>query len=292
MSGEDDRFAQESAAALRDEGLPVEELDPGTAARRWPQISFDGISSVLFEPEAGVLFAQRACQRVAEHFVASGGTYRTAAVLPPESTTTCQVQLADGTALTGDAVVFACGPWLGHLFPDVIGALVTPTRQVIHYFEPPADTQVFAHPTLPVWLELGSHVMYGIADCEGRGFKIGDDTSGPVMDPTLDSRIVAPHDVEAVRAFVARRFPLMADARWLGGEVCQYEATPDSHFIIDTHPHNERMWLVGGGSGHGFKMGPVIGDIVADAVLGRTGPDPAFSLHRFANGRRSAGRKW
>jgi sarcosine oxidase len=74
--------------------------------------------------------------------------------------------------------------------------------------------------------------------------------------------------------------------------VCQYEATPDSHFIIDTHPHNERMWLVGGGSGHGFKMGPVIGDIVADAVLGRTGPDPAFSLHRFANGRRPAGRKW
>ncbi|MDA1305839.1 MAG: FAD-dependent oxidoreductase, partial [Acidobacteria bacterium] len=87
-----------------------------------------------------------------------------------------------------------------------------------------------------------------------------------------------------------RRFPKLANAPWLSGEVCQYEATPDSHFIIDTHPDDHRVWLVGGGSGHGFKMGPAIGEIMADAVLGIVAPDPTFSLHRFARG--SASQKW
>lgn len=282
MSGADDRFGRESEAALRDEGIPVEVCSATDASRRWPQIDFSGVSTVLFEPAAGFLFARRACAAVVTQFVAKGGVYREVAVRPP--TDPDVVTLADDSRIEADAIVYACGPWLGELFPDVLGRLITPTRQVVHYFGTPAGDPRFASPHLPVWLELGDRVMYGFPADDQRGFKVADDMSGPVMDPTTDPRVITPEDVAPVREYLAKRFPALANAPWLSGEVCQYEATPDSHFIIDTHPGSPRVWLVGGGSGHGFKMGPAIGEIVADAVLGDSAPDPAFSLHRFAQG--------
>lgn len=282
MSGADDRFGQESANALRDEGLPVEILPAENAAVRWPQINFAGITSVVFEPDAGVLSARRACAAVVDRFVADGGTYRMAPVAAPGRLDV--VTLTDGTTLEADAIVYACGPWLGGLFPEVIGPRITPTRQVVHYFGTPAGDSSFAAPHLPIWLELGERIMYGFPADAQRGFKIADDTSGPPIDPTTDPRVITSDDVDYVRTYLARRFPALAHAPWISGEVCQYEATPDSDFIIDTHPDSSKVWIVGGGSGHGFKMGPAIGELMADAVLGDTAPDPAFSLHRFAGG--------
>jgi sarcosine oxidase len=289
MSGADDRFGAESEAALRDEGIRVEVCSGTDAAGRWPQINFAGISTVLFEPDAGFLFARRACVAVVKRFIEEGGTYRAVAVQAP--TDPERVTLTDGSRLDADAVVYACGPWLGELFPDVIGRLITPTRQVVHYFGTPAGDSTFGSPHLPVWLELGDRVMYGFPADDQRGFKVADDASGPVMDPTNDPRLITPDDVAPVREYLAKRFPALAKAPWISGEVCQYEATPDSHFIIDTHPDSSRVWLVGGGSGHGFKMGPAIGELMSDAVLGTCAPDPAFSLHRFSVGH-VANAKW
>lgn len=289
MSGEDDRFARDSEAALRDEGLAVEVMTGPDAAGRWPQMDFTDVTSVLYEPDAGYLFASRACGAVVRQFVAEGGTYRAAEVLPPVDPGV--VTLADGSSLTADHIVYACGPWLPSLFPDFLRGLITPTRQVVHYFQAPEGSTAFSSPNLPVWLELGPRVMYGFPTNDAHWFKIADDTSGPPIDPTTDPRTITDDDVAPVRSYLARRFPALADAPWVSGEVCQYEATPDSHFIIDTHPDGPRTWIVGGGSGHGFKMGPAVGEVMANAVFGVVAPDPAFSLHRFAD-RRNADFKW
>jgi sarcosine oxidase len=289
MSSADTRFGHDSFAALQAEGIPVEMVSASDAARRWPQVDFDGIESVLFEGEAGYLYARRACAAVVDRFVALGGRYQIAEVLPPDDPHI--VTLIDGTILPADVVVYACGPWLGRLFPSVLGSRITPTRQVVHYFGVPKGEGLFSSPHLPVWLELGPAVMYGFPADDERGFKIADDSSGPTMDPTTDTRLITEEDIALVRGFLGRRFPRLADAPWLSGEVCQYEATSDSHFILDTHPETTRVWLVGGGSGHGFKMGPAIGEIMTAAVLGEAAPDPAFSLHRFA-GARTNEPKW
>ncbi len=58
-----------------------------------------------------------------------------------------------------------------------------------------------------------------------------------------------------------------ADAPLIETRVCQYEQTPDSHFIVDRHPANENVWLLGGGSGHGFKHGPAVGEMMAELIL-------------------------
>lgn len=276
-------FARASAVELRGAGLPVEELTPAEAAARHPQVAFEDVTSVLWEPEAGYLFARRACQHVAERVVAEGGRYLRAAVMSParfDGAVAACVPLEHGGALEADAFVFACGPWLGNLCPDVVGARVSPTRQEVYYFDTPPGDARFQDPALPVWLDYGERVMYGIPT-HGRGFKIADDTPGPPIDPTTGSREATAAGVAAARAFLGHRFPALAGAPLIGWEVCQYESTPDSHFIIDRHPAAPNVWIAGGGSGHGFKMGPVVGQMLAAGVLDGTTPDPQFALARF-----------
>jgi glycine/D-amino acid oxidase-like deaminating enzyme len=295
MFGDDDAFGRASAEVLRDLHRPIEEMTPRAAAARWPQISFDGIRSVLWEPEAGYLFARRACEHVVERFIAEGGTYRQAGVRTPVpiDAPLGAIVLEDGTRLEADAFVFACGPWLPKLFPDVIGANVTPTRQEVYYFGPAAGDTRFVDPAMPVWVDYRDRLIYGIPGNANRGFKVADDTPGPAIDPTTMTRDATPEGIRAARDFLRTRFPALADAPLLGSEVCQYEASPDSHYIIDRHPAAPNAWIVGGGSGHGFKMGPAIGELVATAVLGGAAPDPQFALARLAK-RPAAGweEKW
>jgi glycine/D-amino acid oxidase-like deaminating enzyme len=287
MFGSDDAFGRASAAALRAEKLPIEELTPQSAATRFPQIAFDAtVKSVLWEPEAGYLFARRACEHVLECFIAEGGEYRQSAVPAPVTIGESPLRrlvLDDGRVLEADAFVFACGPWLGRLFPDVVGQRVIATRQEVYYFgTPPGDTR-FLEPAMPVWVDHRDRFMYGIPGNAHRGFKVADDTPGPAFDPTEGPRDATPAGIAAARAFLALRFPLLSGAPLLGSEVCQYEASPDSHFIIDRHPGAPNVWIAGGGSGHGFKMGPAIGERLASHALTGSQPDPPFGLARLAS---------
>jgi glycine/D-amino acid oxidase-like deaminating enzyme len=277
----DDGFGRASAAALRAANLPADELTPREAARRFPQIDFADVPAVLWEPQAGYLFARRACESVVARFVAEGGEYRQAAAKAPIALD--GAALAHVAAIDADAFVFACGPWLGRLFPDAIGPQLSVTRQEVYYFGTPAGDPRFVDPAMPVWLDYGDRVMYGIPGNAHRGFKVADDTSGPPMDPTTGSRDVTAAGVAAARAFLEHRFPALAGAPLLGSEVCQYESTPDAHFIVDRHPAAHNVWIAGGGSGHGFKMGPVIGEMIASCVLDGASPNPALALGRFAS---------
>jgi glycine/D-amino acid oxidase-like deaminating enzyme len=285
MFGRDDSFGRASAAALRAAGMPIEELTPSDAAKRFPQIAFDDtIHSALWEPVAGYLFARRACEYVVERFVAEGGEYRQAAVRTPVAVdgTLKTIALDDGTTIAADQFVFACGPWLGKFFPDVIGDRVKPTRQEVYYFGTPAGDDRFNDPKMPVWVDYRERLMYGIPGNANRGFKVADDTPGPTFDPTSGPRDATPAGILAARAFLKQRFPPLADAPLLGSEVCQYEASPDAHFIVDRHPRASNAWIAGGGSGHGFKMGPAFGEMLAQCVLGTATPDPQFALARLS----------
>jgi glycine/D-amino acid oxidase-like deaminating enzyme len=278
-------FARASAEALRAHGVPMQDLTPLDAAHRYPQIDFTSVSSVMFEPEAGYLLARRACEYAIEPMLAEGGVYRLAAARSPadaDSLRSKRLWLVDATTVEADLFVFACGPWLGRMFPDVVGNRVISTRQEVYYFGPPAGDRRFTEPDMPAWIDLGLKQLYGIPGNAHRGFKLADDSAGPEMDPTTSERDVTASGVAEARRFLARRFPDLASAPLVGSEVCQYEASPDSDLIIDRHPAAENVWLVGGGSGHGFKMAPAVGELVASLALAETSPDPRFALARFA----------
>jgi glycine/D-amino acid oxidase-like deaminating enzyme len=221
---------------------------------------------------------------VLDGFVAEGGEYRQLAVQQPAPSggELASVMLSDGSRLTADSFVFACGPWLGSLFPDVIGARVRPTRQEVFFFGTPPGDQRFAETVLPVWADHGTTFMYGIPGNEWRGFKVADDTRGPVIDPTTMDRAPTLAAIQTARTYLGYRFPALKDAPLLEARVCQYEESPDEHFIIDRHPGAANAWLIGGGSGHGFKHGPAVGELVARLVLSGTAADEQFRLSRFA----------
>lgn len=283
MFGADDGFARASVKAMASEGLPAERPALAEARRRWPQVDFEGISSLMFEPKAGYLLARQSCGHVVERARALGAAYRVAAVRPVEPKgPVSAVALKGGGSLEGDAFVFACGPWLGRMFPGVIGARVRSTRQATLYFGTSAGDTRFDEAALPVWVDYRERLIYGIPGNSHRGFKVADDTLGPDFDPTSGERAITDAEVTAARGFLRRRFPGLANAPLLGGEVCQYENSPDSHFIVDRHPAASNAWIVGGGSGHGFKMGPALGEMVSGLVLSDGTPEPQLRLSRFA----------
>ena len=283
MTGRDDSYPRQSLPLLRKLALRYEEISPADAKRRWPQIAFEDVEHVFFEHEGGYLLARQACDAVTREVVRLGGAYEQLAVASvKEDRGRPDVRLTDGTQLQADRYVFACGPWLGQVFPDVIGKRVQPSRQEVHYFGAAAGDARFQEPALPVWADLGERLIYGIPGNLYRGFKVADDTRGPEFDPTSGDRTPSPDVQRRLRDFLKRRFPALANAPVLGAEVCQYENSPDGRFIIDRHPSMSDVWIAGGGSGHGFKMGPAVGEMLAKYVLENLAPDPWFSLQRFA----------
>jgi glycine/D-amino acid oxidase-like deaminating enzyme len=283
MAGKDDRYERASLPLLREAGLAFEELTAAAAAKRYPQINFERVEWAIFEKDAGYLTARRACEAVLEGFLAEGGEYRQVSVSPPgiEGGKLPGLTVSDGTKLVADAYVFACGPWLGKVFPEAMGNLIRPTRQEVFFFgTPPGDTR-FSEEALPVWIDHGERLLYGIPGNQWRGFKVADDTRGAPFDPTSGERVASPEGLEKARDYLGFRFPALKGSPLLESRVCQYENSPDEHFIVDRHPEAGNVWLVGGGSGHGFKHGPALGELVAGNVLGEKPTEPFFSLSRF-----------
>jgi sarcosine oxidase len=280
----DDQYEKAALPLLRDAGIPFDELTGADAMRRYPQINCERVRWAIFEKDGGYLTARRACAAVLAGFLAEGGEYRQLAAEPGSRTggELHGVKLSDGTTLSADRFVFACGPWLGGVFPDVIGDRVRPTRQEVFFFGTPPGDRRFTEEALPVWADHGTHFMYGIPGNEWRGFKVADDTRGPAFDPTNGERLPAAEALQAAREYLAFRFPGLKGAPLLEARVCQYENSPDEDFIIDRHPAAANAWLVGGGSGHGFKHGPAVGELVANLVLTGEAADPEFRLSRFA----------
>lgn len=264
----DDSYEKAAVENIRATGMRFEEVSAADGQRRWPQMSWDGVDWAIYEPDGGFLFARRACQAVVDAFMAEGGTYR-------------QERIDPGAIRGGGHWVFACGPWLGQLFPEELGALITPTRQEAFYFGPPAGDTRMSEAHFPAWVDKPTR-YYGIPGNEWRGFKVALDIPGAPVDPTTLERRASDQALTGARAYVARRYPLLRDAPVIESRVCQYEMTPDGDLIVDRLPGRENAWVVGGGSGHGFKLGPALGEMVANMVSGEAAVEPRFALARFA----------
>ena len=288
MQRGDDSYVRAAIPILEKLGFPVDKLTIDEAAKKYPQIDFKGVKSVYLERKAGALYARHACVVVRDAFDKAGGTYHTATAKPGpiRNGSMTHVSLADGKKLEADAYVFACGPWLGRLFPDVIGERVLPTRQEVYYFATPKGPVSWDAKHLPIWIDFGPHIVYGIPDVEGKWLKVADDTRGVPVDPTTQDRHPRKDLIEGARHFLSERFPKIANEPLLDAEVCQYENSPDGNLIIDRHPGAKNVWLLGGGSGHGFKLAPAVGELASEAMLRGKAIPETFRLERLKGGKR------
>ncbi len=265
---EETAYLRESEVALARLCIPFERLSPAEVARRYPQFSTQGIAFATLEPQGGFLRARLATETVEAQVAEGGGDVRVAAVEPPTGPGPRleRIRLSDGGMVEAGAFVFACGPWLPRMFPELLGSRIVVTKQDVFYFSVPPGDSRFSPGRMPAWADYATE-FYGIPAMNGSGFKLANNQGVAGFDPTGGERVVARETLEVARLYLAKRFPALSNVPLVDARVCQYERTPDSHLVIDRHPQYENVWLAGGGSGHGFKLGPAVGEFVARLVL-------------------------
>ena len=247
---------------------------------RYPQLHFDDGSWAAYEPESGALLARAAVQAMVEETMRTGVSYLQAWIeTPTVAKRLAEIKTSSGDAISAGTFVFACGPWLPKLFPDLLADRIFPTRQEVFFLGPPPGSDLFRPPKMPIWLHhTGPDIPYALPDIENRGFKIAFDRHGPVFDPDTGSRIVDAGAIERLRAYLRNYVPALADAPIVETRVCQYENTSNGDLLIDRHPEFENVWIVGGGSGHGFKHGPMVGEYVSNRILHNAPAEPRFAI--------------
>ena len=266
LARRDAGWEADSERTLRALGIPCERVDP---AEWFPSYGCTEAGWALYEPEAGVLRARRAVEVLAEQAVDAGAELVLARARPDGAAAV----LDDGRRLEADRVVWACGAWLGELFGDVLTLRIT--QQDVFYFGAGAAWRT---PGAPAWVDYDA-AAYGHGDLDGRGVKVCSDVEGPPFDAERGERVARPEHERRARELLASHFPDLTRAPLVGARTCQYELTADTHFVIAPHPeHDGRVWLLGGGSGHGFKHGPALAEVVERWIAGAEAPDPRFAL--------------
>jgi glycine/D-amino acid oxidase-like deaminating enzyme len=260
----DDGWEAESEAMLRGLGIPCERVDPATL---FPSVRSDDLAFTLFEPDAGVLRARDATRTLAVQAVAAGARVVNGAARPDGA----RVKVG-ADVLEADHVVWACGAWLPQLFGELLSLRIT--QQDVLFFGAGAE---WTTPDVPGWVDYDG-AFYGVGDLDGRGVKLSPDVEGPPIDVEAADRFVLPEHVASARAYLGRRFPALDGAPLVGTRVCQYEITPDTRFVIAPHPEHPSVWLMGGGSGHGFKHGPALAERMHAWLMGEAAPEPRFAL--------------
>ena len=286
LGHDDDPHVEATARTLTELGVTAERLTRAEMQARFPQLDAAGIAEGVLEPASGVLLARRAVRAVVDHARRHGVDYRVAAVDPSRLVAragAAEVRLGDGTLLAAGTLVFACGPWLPRLFPELLAPLLRTTRQEVFFFGPRAGDRRFAPPSLPAWIDFHGGA-YGLPDIEGRGVKVGLTALGPPFDPDRDDRDASAEGLAVARRIVADRLPGLGKAPLLEARVCQYANTPSGDLLLDRHPGYANVWLAGGGSGHGFKLGPAVGTYVAGRIAGAAAAEAQVALAAHGSG--------
>jgi glycine/D-amino acid oxidase-like deaminating enzyme len=263
--------------------MEYERISTNDLLKRYPVVNSQGIDHAYLDPFGGYLLASVSCRLVKETFINEGGTYISSFAKPNSihHNKISSVWLTDNTELYGDLFIFACGAWLGDLFPEVLKDIIVPSKQEVYYFGVPEDKRSL-YKDLPVWVDVdGKDFYYGIPSNDGCVFKIGVDKRGETIHPDRNDRLMNQVVFNEAKKFISHRFPDLHNAPLIDSRVCAYENSPDGNFIFDHHPEADNVIILGGGSGHGFKHGPAIGELVSEALSeGRMIPG-LFSLDRF-----------
>src|SRR5215831_4012623 len=279
LARDGDQYPMQTLETLKRVGIECESLTLSDLRRRYPQFDFEGIAGGFIETGSGAILARRAVQTVVREAIKAGVSYVNDAVAAPfDGLEFRKLVTISGRRVSAKYLVFACGSWLAKLFPELLGEQIRPTRQEVFYFGAPPGDDRFSPEQMPTWIDFKDET-YGLPDIDGRGVKIALDRHGPRFDPDSDDRVATPGGLAEARERLKRRLPALKNAPVVESRVCHYENTSNGDFLIDSHPSFENLWIAGGGSGHGFKHGPAVGEYLAARIEGNdAGIEPRFSL--------------
>src|SRR5437764_1345719 len=280
LSNDADLYTRQLLDVLKSNNVPFEKLSAEEIRNRYPQLVFEDVTWGVLEPQSGLLMSRQAVQALVKEAVRAGVDYQIASVSPPQgSGSASEARTSNGDIVSAGTFIFACGAWLPKLFPQLLGQRIFVTRQEVFFLGPPAGVTDYGPAQMPVWLHHGHpDIHYALPDMENRGHKLPFDRHGSAITPDTGSRVVQAASIERLRSFLKKHLPAMHDAPILETRVCQYENTSNGDFLIDRHPDFDNVWIVGGGSGHGFKHGPAVADYLSARILRNAPAEPRFSV--------------
>ncbi len=274
----DDSFIHSSYRMARSMRLPIAYLSAKQCSQRFPQFAINARDAVAYNAEGGILRASACLQTLRDAVLSMGGeiveTSRVTRILYGDARRPLQLFLASGQVLTAERVLVAAGPWIHHLLPEV-ELPVRMTRQYLLYFAGlPAAS--YAAGAFPAFLSAN---LYGFPihrGCNGW-VKAASHDFGSTVSP--DDR--TPPDqavIERIRGQLSALLPALRDAPLARIDSCVYDVSPDEHFILDCLPDDPRIVIATGLSGHGFKFGLLLGELLSSLLCETRS---VVSLERF-----------
>ena len=287
---EPDSYEAQSLATARQFGKQVQVLDADDVARRFPMVKAGSLNVGYHNPRGGFAESLEALRALFRDLTDRGVDFHLGQFVerPAERGGRCLgFHLNDGRLLEADHMLVCGGAWTGALVPGM-EPNIRPTGQPLFHLQV-ANPNRYTPPNFPVMaLDLANAGLYVLPQHPTQQVvKVGLHTSGRILDPMRDDRIVSDTETRILRRMLGRFVPELAAAPIIDSRICLYCDTPDYDFWIDRHPDIDNLTVACGGSGHGFKFMPVLGAVIADAVEGKPNryhgkfrwrePDPARS---------------
>jgi glycine/D-amino acid oxidase-like deaminating enzyme len=275
----DPAYVTHSLAQMHEFGYALEDWTLSRAQNSYPDFRWDDIQHVFYEPKAGFIPAADTCRLLQQQVIAAGGQWLSLSGKPGSASNDQlqEVLLSNGEKLTADWYVFAAGAWNPLLFPDVFHEKVYLSRHEVSFFSPKQAT-----PQLPIWLDFDAAgtLFYGIPHQE-PGIKVSFDERTHTLTDANAERTTNPILVQRNQQYLNHRLPFTQQNNLAHNRVCVYDNTPDGDFILDIHPRYNNVLIASGSSGHGYKMGPAIGQLVAGHLSKQSTLPQKFSLNRL-----------
>ena len=266
-------WEDETLETFRNMGVPHFKLGVDEIRQRYPQFRCENVEYGIFEPESGMVMARRAVVKTVEQFRREGGELLRGRV---DSDPDERLSL-NGKPLEADIVVAAAGPWLGDMFRKTVRPILNIVRQDVVYTSTPDGETQFDADRFPCWVDHG-YGAYGTPSVEGTGVKAAIAWTQTVIDLDDDERVVEDSAFHRTRQYIRYRLPGLIGQRAVDQKACQISMTPDTHFIIDFHPEQDNLLILGGCAGHLYKHGPVVGEFAAGVALREWGTPERFKL--------------
>ena len=285
VSQQDNSYITKSKKHLESVGHNIKQISKKDAKERYPLINFDDINEVHFEKKAGALMASRCCKNIVRKFKNNGGKVFLGEVAIDEKNLENKNSITfNGKKIEADKYVIACGPWNRKLLPEMLENTTYISRQEVYYFGVPNNKAAeYNLNKIPCWLDLNANnpSYYGIPFHLNKGFKIAYDERSTKFDPDSSDRVPLPELVKRTKKYLYHRFPNLKGLPIAETRVCQYENSLDGNFIMNYHKKNDNILVLSGSSGHGFKLGPGLGEMVKNILIFNNEIPEEFNLERL-----------
>ncbi len=266
-------FEYSSYQQLQAHGYASEVLDAQALQQRFPAVNSQTYPHAHFNPRAGWVESGRVIEKLAAYGRSLGVEIhegQTAEGFVIEKNRLQAVKTREGKSYPCGHAIVAAGAHTPYLLPE-LQPYMKATGHPVFWLKPRAPG-LFQVPKLSVFTADIAHTgWYGFPWHPKQGIvKIAKHTDGMALHPDQDDRQITDAEVAEMRDFLAKSFPLLADAPLVYTRRCLYTDTLDGHFWIDQHPLVAGLSVSTGGSGHGMKMGPVLGEMTADMAEGKS----------------------